>query len=407
VGIVGIVGALGTGCAGSGDSGDDSTKGQTDSGGSTPEAATGSDAASPGVDGGGGGVEAGGAETGAVTPQPTAPNGYYVSGSTIYDTNNMPHLFLGVDRPSLEWDPSGQALGGSPGIPASDFTNMAAWNANVVRLSLNQDFWLVGAALYNSGYQATVQAAVTAAEAAGLDVILDLHWSDQGNLGVGTVGGNNGTAGNSTQQPMADMNSVTFWTQVATLFKGDGHVLFELYNEPFNITPQVWLSGGTPMGANYTAVGMQTLYDTVRATGALNLVLIGGTTWAYDLTPVLSGMGVVGTNIVYVAHPYGQNSNAVNSTQWDQYFGPVTSIAPVMATEFGDTSECAGTFDQSLIPYLTAHNMSWSAYAWWSAGSGDCSFPTLLSGLPATASAAGQVVCTALNPANASGLCAQ
>ena len=40
---------------------------------------------------------------------------------------------------------------------------------------------------------------------AGMDVILDLHWSDRGDLG------NQGPG----QQRMADQNSITFWTQVA------------------------------------------------------------------------------------------------------------------------------------------------------------------------------------------------
>jgi hypothetical protein len=37
----------------------------------------------------------------------------------------------------------------------------------------------------------------------GMAVILDLHWSDQGNSG-----------GSCGQQTMADSNSITFWTQV-------------------------------------------------------------------------------------------------------------------------------------------------------------------------------------------------
>src|ERR1700723_961796 len=77
----------------------------------------------------GGGAETGIVGTGpcAATPQPaTAPNGYYVVGPTICNSSGQPHLFLGVDRPSLEWDSSGQALSGAAGIPASDFTNMVA-----------------------------------------------------------------------------------------------------------------------------------------------------------------------------------------------------------------------------------------------------------------------------------------
>lgn len=90
--------------------------------------------------------------------------------------------------------------------------------SNVMRISLNQNFWLPGANGYDSGYQARIQTVVTQAKAAGMSVILDLHWSNKGDLGTG-----------AGQQVMADTYSVTFWTQVATLYKDDPEVLFELY----------------------------------------------------------------------------------------------------------------------------------------------------------------------------------
>ncbi len=351
------------------------------------------------------------ADAGPTVSQPHAPNGYYVVGATIYDVNNQPHIFRGVDRPSLEWNPLGQSLSLSNGgttasssFIASDVGNIALWNANVVRLSLNQDFWLTGAALASATYPAAVQAAVTSAEAAGLDVILDLHWSDQGNLGV-TGTGTNGSASSSAQQMMGDANSITFWTQVAGMFQGDGRVLFELYNEPFVTSAANWLSCTPGTGSCGPYVGMQQLYNAVRATGAENLIIVGGIDYAYDLRQVINGMTVAGNNIIYATHPYAQKPEAASSALWDQYFGPLTSIAPVMATEFGDTSNCNGSFDGALITYMASHNMSWSAYAWWTAGSQDCTFPTLLTGSPATPSAAGQAVCLALNPANAAALC--
>ena len=43
---------------------------------------------------------------------------------------------------------------------------------------------------------------------------------------------------------MADTNSITFWSQVAAIYKNDGRVLFELYNEPHDISWTVWKSGG-------------------------------------------------------------------------------------------------------------------------------------------------------------------
>ena len=87
------------------------------------------------------------------------------------------------------------------------------------------------------------------------------------------------------QQLMADTNSVTFWSEVAARYKDDGRVLFELYNEPHDVT---WTSGRTAArpASGWEAVGMQQLYDAVRAAGAENLVIIGGLDWAFDLSGV-------------------------------------------------------------------------------------------------------------------------
>ena len=77
----------------------------------------------------------------------TAPGGYYTNGASVCSADGTAHLFHGVDRPSLEWNSSGQ-WNNSEGIPRSDFAAIATWHANVVRISLNQDFWLAGAALH-------------------------------------------------------------------------------------------------------------------------------------------------------------------------------------------------------------------------------------------------------------------
>ena len=318
-----------------------------------------------------------------------APGGYYTSGATVCTASGSPHLFHGVDRPSLEWDPAGEWNNSSP-IPRSDFDAMASWHANVVRIALNQDFWLSGAALYDPTYQATVDRAVKDAEAAGLDVILDLHWSDRGDLSVPIAGGGQGEVGHSDQHPMADKNSLQFWQEVATKYKGDGHVLFELYNEPHDIPWTTWLNGGNV--AEYTAVGMQAMYDTVRATGANNLVIAGGVGWAFDLSRVASA-SVQGYNIMYATHPYARQNS---QPQWDQKFGYLAAqdIAPVIATEFGDNNEtCAANWDTQLVQYADARQISWTAWAWWA---GDCNFPALFSDWKYTPTEQGAAIKAAL-----------
>ena len=319
----------------------------------------------------------------------TAPGGYYTNGATVCTAAGSEHLFHGVDRPSLEWDSAGE-WNDSEGIPRSDFAAMASWHANVVRIALNQDFWLSGAALHDPNYPNTVDRAVKDAEASGLDVILDLHWSDRGDLTASVAGQGQGQSGHADQQQMADLNSKQFWTELASKYASDGHVLFELYNEPHDISWDVWLHGGTV--GNYQAVGMQDLYDAVRATGANNVVIAGGIGWAFNLSGV-SANRIQGYNIMYATHPYSPQDP---QTQWDSKFGYLATqdIAPVIATEFGDGSDnCTGAWDTNLTQYGDARHISWTAWAWWTAG---CSFPALISDWNYTPTVQGEAVHAAL-----------
>lgn len=339
------------------------------------------------------------------TSTPPAPAGFYtVSGPTVLDGAGKPHIFRGVDRPSLESNSGGQ------GLAQGDYLVMAMWGANVVRIALNQDFWLSDAPTYDATYSAVVDQQIQWAEQAtgpnapnGLDVILDLHWSDGGNA--------NNMAG---QQQMADQRSVAFWKDVPThvnfytnvAYKDDPKVLFELYNEPelYNAPGgdpwSVWLNGGdTGSGSGGAdvpnAAGMQQLYNAVRGTGAQNLVLIGGIHYAYDLSGVPSHPISGGSNIIYVTHPYAMNEQPGDKglNTWYNAFGFLTATAPVMATEFGNRQTspagppCTTTYLNEFLQYAglkpvsgtmaAANKLHWSAWAFIDV-SNECAYPSLL-----------------------------
>jgi hypothetical protein len=298
--------------------------------------------------------------------------GYHVVGNQVLDKNGKVHYFHGVARPTLEWSVEGENV--SPG----DFKSIASWKANVARIALNQDFWLFGNGA--PGYQQTVKQAVEWAKQAGLDVILDLHWSDQGKQGSVAA----------AQQTMADANSITFWKSVAEFYKDDGRVLFELYNEPHDITWEVWLNGGDAGG--FTAVGMQQLYDAVRSTGANNIVIAGGLDWSYDLSGVPTHR-IQGQNIMYATHPYSRgNWKPVSS--FDAKWGFVTATDPVIVSEFGDNvAECTFDYTAAVIAYADRCGASWTGWAWYPGG---CTFPSLINDWAATPTAMGQVVKDAL-----------
>jgi endoglucanase len=344
-------------------------------------------------------------DAGNAAPEAAAPAGgaYSVSGPTILDATGKPHLFRGLARPSLEWNSSGDQLS------EGDYLVMRQWGANVVRIPLNQDFWLQSDANgtsnpnYDSTYAATVDEQVKWAEMHQLDVIVDLHWSDKGDF---NVAGQCKGAASGCQQVMADQHSVLFWQQVATKYKNDPHVLFELYNEP-NIggyQPNagnwaIWLNGGQTDG--FQAVGMQALYDTVRKTaGAQNLVVIGGLSWAFDLSGVASNP-VNGTNIIYATHPYQTDMQSA----WTTSFGSLAAKYPIVATEFGDRSgSCSTTYSSNFIAYADMkasgsnppNPISWTAWAFYVAPN-TCTFPTLLKDWW-TPNATGMVVQSALSP---------
>ena len=311
--------------------------------------------------------------------EPVAPGGYYVNGNTICTANGRAHLLHGVARPSLEWSSVGTNLS------LADFQLMASWKANVVRIALNQDFWLAESPLFDPYYSALVDDAVAWAEIAGMDVILDLHWSDRGLLGSCVS-----TPTSGCQQQMPDNNSPTFWSEVATRYRNDGRVMFELYNEPHDVSWTVWKSGGTTSDG-FQAVGMQQLYDTVRATGAQNLVLIGGLNWGYDLSGVPANR-IDGYNIVYVTHPY--NSPGRQASNWDKSWAFLTQTDPVAITEFGTAdSTCATDYSAALIEYADAHGTSWTAWAWYPGG---CAFPAIIDDWSAAPSPSGAIVKAAL-----------
>lgn len=306
---------------------------------------------------------------------PGAVTGQLVSrGPLVVDERGTPIYLHGVDWPSLDWAPAGQHADGAPGLDLSELRSMVTrFRANAVRIALNEAFLLRGSPRYDPEYGELVERAVRAARRVGLVVILDLHT---------VIGADTSTAPAAAGPSCApDPPSIAFWRTLAERFRTWPGVIFELYNEPHDITWSTWRDGGLitcpATGRRYDAIGEQTLLDTVRATGARNLVIADGIDWAGTLAG-LTRWHLTGTNVAYGLHLYVQAARPTGPALWQHELGSTWRHWPVIATEFGVLG-CSNPYplnlERHIVDFLAGHGIGWTAWAWWDGG---CGFPSLI-----------------------------
>lgn len=281
-----------------------------------------------------------------------------VDGNKIVSTVTGETVRLaGVNVPSLEWSSNGEHI----------YTSVAEacdnWNANVIRLPLSSARWF-GLAKEQKGkgaipYQKMVADVVAAAQERGKYVILDCHWSDAGqteelkkpeNINTDLV--NNTTA----QHKMPDEGVKEFWLDIVKVYGNNPTVLFDLYNEPYGVSWDVWRNGGdvTDKAAGKTvtfcAVGHQELVEAIRDAGAKNIIIAGGLDYAYSLKGIAGKLdsdktvyalkdqgsegdtSKTGYGIVYDTHIYPWK---YNKDKWEAAVGCVLDQYPVIVGESG------------------------------------------------------------------------
>jgi endoglucanase len=338
-----------------------------------------------------------------------------VSGNHLVDGKGNTVQLRGVNISGLEtvaiqgWAPNNPWGGQEPNLKA-----IKSWGANALRLPLNEASWrgricvdqggssvtLIGDSKVQDrpgqtikadpggNYQSTVAKTVSEATAAGLYVILDLHFTAPGN-GCPVI-----------QNAMADAeHSVAFWSSLAATFKGYPNVIFELFNEPFldqtslqDSTPWDDLINGKGVINDYKVqgnpgtvsyawnnAGMQQMLNAVRATGATNVVLtstlaysssMGG--WLqYHPTDTLKPSQV---GAVWHAYPNPAGASMVNcigtaSSCSPADFASVQGILaagyPVVITEFGDGSNGnTAPLSSVLLPWADTNGVNYMAWTW-------------------------------------------
>ncbi|HET8846800.1 MAG TPA: cellulase family glycosylhydrolase, partial [Ktedonobacteraceae bacterium] len=255
----------------------------------------------------------------------TVPAGLHVVGNQIEDGGGHVIVPRGANRMGTEYACRASDLTTNFDGPVTQATvsAMLTWDINSVRVPLNEDCWLgINGEPANgttvTQYQSDIINWVNLLNQNGLIVILDLHWNNSGaNRSLG-------------QEPMPDLDHApAFWTSVANTFKGNSSVMFDLYNEPFTTSWTCWKNGSTAASASpctdvpFAAAGMQTLINTVRATGATNVLLLGGLAFSNDLTQWLANEPTDPlNNLVASTHIYNFNVCSTVSC-WTSQIAPV------------------------------------------------------------------------------------
>jgi hypothetical protein len=252
------------------------------------------------------------------TPSATAPSCHHISGpfhtvgARVLNSAGEQYIPYGINIPNLERPLRIHTVRDSERqIQAAATT----WCANTVRLQISQALMVAPNNSIRKPFLDAVEKEVSFARSLGLLVALNL----QDKL---------------SRQYMPTVASEAFWGALATRYRNDPGVIFDIFNEPGNVkTWSFWRNGGVRDGIQY--FGMQQLASFIRSTGAQNLLWIQGPhkggslkwVWRYQLRNVYP--------LMYDVH---RPPRPYTVASWRRTFGYLVqeNRAPVLDGEWAD-----------------------------------------------------------------------
>lgn len=320
------------------------------------------------------------------TPDTTALS-VQVSGNHIVNQNGQTIHLIGFGHQGSEYmclttdqtydDPN--ALSTTP-------QNMKAWGAavNIARIPLNEDCWLGinGVTRGGTAYQNDIVTFANNLHAQGMYVNIDLHWNAPG------------TQQATASLSMADFDhSIAMWQQVATTFKNDPAVIFELDGEPHgSVTWECWQNGGAAcVFDGFRIAGMEEMIQAIRGiegTGFHHPIIVDCLGYSNDCTQFLTHVPAdPASQLIVAIHDYDDGAGGPNGCPSssggafnangcaDTVFGGIKKAGfPIMITEGGPFDCSYDTFMQDLYAWFDANGDGYEPYSW---GAYGCSNPGL------------------------------
>jgi aryl-phospho-beta-D-glucosidase BglC (GH1 family) len=310
-------------------------------------------------------------------------NELYVFENKIYDNNNE-IILKGVSKSGLEYLYVDYNLYLKEFIK-KDIITMKNWGFNCVRLPLRNSHWM------DLKYQKLLDLFINYLNYYNFYIILDLH-----------------TLNNHSELDLfmikddKEYNALNFWKMISNKYKNNYKIMYEIYNEPHNISPETWWFG------DEYYFGYKEIILAIRQI-TNQIIILGGLDYAYQLNfllyyPIIFHDIKQYSNIVFNSHPYSYKGfpafDHLNTIKFNiNHFesndslscpigyslpnkkenftqGWIDSFAylhfnksfPLIITEFGldsyENSLQGGWYMNELLKFFFINNISFIAWAW-------------------------------------------
>lgn len=153
-----------------------------------------------------------------------------------------------------------------------------------------------------------------------------------------------------------------FWNDASERYKDKENVLFEIFNEPAPDSKDLPEKEISALSWGDYRVFIEEIIDIIRK-NSKNLILIGPTNWAYNLSPINENP-INRDNIAYSLHPYPVHKD------WKGNFELLINKFPLIVTEWAFKEETREDFLRAtkesygnpIIEYMERNKISWVAW---------------------------------------------